>query len=212
MKCLACLTLTLLLLSGGGFAQEIDSAAVMQEHQEIEASFETVVNRFAEFFQVKQKLLCREESKKSPTGAASYIAEYTCKEVNYGVSSSGNTIIPYTAQIVLTMTKLTNQACGDIPGVTLLGLPAGWGSEAEALANDRSACYKSAIRPVPYQVQLRFDYKDGAWSLKQVQNLSGKAGEGAIAAAFGLLESPALEIATPEGQAFNQPWGALLPK
>lgn len=211
MKWLAGMAL-MLLLSSGGFTQEIDSAAVLQEHREIEASFEAVVNRFAEFFQVKQKLLCREENKKSPSGAASYIAEYTCREVNYGVSSSGNTIIPYTAQITLTMTKLTNQACGDIPGVTLLGLPAGWETEAEALANDRSACYKSAIRPVPYPVQLSFDYKDGAWLLKQVQNLTGKSAESAVAAAFGLLQSPALEIATPEGQAFNRPWHALLPK
>lgn len=189
----------------------VDSAAVKAEHARVEAAFETIVNRFVEFFQTKQKLLYQFENSKSKSGVACYVIEYTCKEVNYGVNSSNNTIIPYLGFIKLSISKRDNRSCGAIPGDVLLGASAGWDNLEAALANNKETCFKSMMQQTLQAIRLDFEFKNGQWIFKQVVSEPGNQPEPALSMAFGKPVSPAVAATEEAAVSFNQKWGKLLP-
>lgn len=188
----------------------LDSAAVKAEHARVEAAFETIVNRFVEFFQTKQKLLYKYENSKSKTGVASYVIEYTCKEVNYGVNSSNNTIIPYLGFIKLSISRRDNRSCGTIPGEVLLGASAGWDNVEAALANNKETCFKSIMQQTLQAIRLDFEFKNGQWVFKQVVSEPGNQPEPALCMAFGKPVSPAVTPTEETAVRFNQKWAGLL--
>ncbi len=189
-----------------------DSAAVLAEYAKVEASFEKVVQKYVDFFQVKQKLVYKEANKKSKSGSASYIIEYTCQEINYGLNNTNNTITPYEAFVLLEIKIMTNQPCGKVPGTILMGPSAGWASVQEALANDKSTCFRTQVKVAPYQVQINFDYKDGQWVFKDVRKANTRQRDLPLAAVLGKVVSPAQEIQEPDGIDYNQKWLVLLGK
>lgn len=189
----------------------VDSAAVKAEHARVEAAFETIVNRFVEFFQTKQKLLYQYETPKSKSGVACYVIEYTCKEVNYGVNSSNNTIIPYLGFIKLSISKRDNRSCGTIPGDVLLGASAGWDTVEAALSNNKETCFKTIMQQTLHPIRLDFEFKNGKWMFKQVVTEPGNQPEPALSMAFGKPVSPAVTPTEAAGASFNQKWVGLMP-
>jgi hypothetical protein len=190
---------------------EIDSAAIKADYDRAYASFEPIVNKFAAFFQVKQKLFYKFEYPKSKSGFAAYIIEYTCKEVNYGVTNTNKPQVPYVAHILLNISKRDNRSCGNTASETILGPPAGWDNVEDALANDKEPCFKSVTGVIKSRVRLNFEYKEGRWEFKNAVIEGGKDSENAISAALGKVESPAMEISNAAAVDYNKKWLALIP-
>lgn len=187
-----------------------DSAAIKAEHNRIQASFEIIVNKFVAFFQTKQKLIYKFEYAKSKSGYAAYIIEYTCKEVNYGVTSTNTPQAGYTANVTLTISKRDNRSCGNTASETILGPPAGWDNIEDALNNNKESCFKAYTKAVQSQVRLNFDYKSGHWEFKNVTVENSKEPETALSAGLGKIVLPAMEITNPAAVKFNQKWLALV--
>lgn len=204
--------LIFLSLSLPAFAQEapLDSAAVKAEHARIEATFEKVIQKYVDFFQVKQKVLYKETNKKSDTGEACYLVEYTCQEINYGMSSTTNESASYNAHIILGVKTLTNRPCGKLSGAILLGASAGWPTVAEALANNRVNCFTSQVKSPTYKVRLNFDYVDGKWVFKDVKHVKTGKAEPVLSAVFGAPAAPSVEVTETEGINYNKKWLALV--
>lgn len=188
----------------------IDTAAVKAEYERAYASFEPIVNKFAAFFQVKQKLFYKFEYAKSKSGNASYIIEYTCKEVNYGVSNTNNPQVPYLGNVLLTISKRDNRSCGNTASETILGPPAGWDNPEAALANDKETCFKSVTGAIKSQVRINFEFKNGRWEFTNAVTEGGKEPEHAISLALGKVTAPALEITEAAALEFNRKWSALV--
>lgn len=192
-------------------SQEVaDSAAIKAEHNRIQASFETIVNKFVAFFQTKQKLIYKFEYAKSKSGYAAYIIEYTCKEVNYGVTSTNVPQTGYTANVTLTISKRDNRSCGNTASETILGPPAGWDNIEDALGNNKESCFKSYTKAVQSHVRINFEYKDGHWEFKNVTVENSKEPETALSAGLGKVVEPAMEITDPVAVKFNEKWLALV--
>lgn len=187
-----------------------DSASVKAEHNRVQAFFETIVDKFVAFFQTKQKLLYKFEYAKSKSGYAAYIIEYTCKEVNYGVTSTNTPEAGYTANVTLTISKRDNRSCGNTASETILGPPAGWDNIEDALGNNKESCFKSYTKAVQSQVRLNFEYKDDHWEFKNVTVENSKEPETALSAALGKVVEPAMEITDLAAVKFNQKWLALV--
>jgi hypothetical protein len=176
---------------------EIDTAAVKADYDRVYASFEPVVDKFVAFFQVKQKLLYKFEYAKSKSGFAAYIIEYTCREVNYGVSNTNKPEVPYVANILLTISKRDNRSCGNTANVTILGPPAGWDTVEDALTNNKGTCFKTLTGEIKSVARLNFEYKNRRWEFKNAQIEGGKEPESAISLALGKVTPPAMEISEP---------------
>ena len=189
---------------------EIDTAAVKAEYNRVYASFEPIVNKFVAFFQVKQKLLYKFEYPKSKSGFAAYLIEYTCKEVNYRVSNTNNTRVPYVGNILLTISKRDNRSCGNTASETIFGPPAGWDNLKDALDNNKGTCFKTITGAIKSGVRLNFDYQNGRWEFKNALIEGGKEPETAISLALGKIIAPAMEISEPAAADFNQKWRALV--
>lgn len=205
------LTCLFLMFTFPALSQEAaDSAAVKAEHSRVQASFETVVDKFVAFFQTKQKLVYKFEYAKSKSGYAAYIIEYTCKEVNYGVTSTNTPRTGYTANVILTVSKRDNRSCGNTASETILGPPAGWDNIEDALSNNKESCFKSFTKAVQSQIRLNFDYKNDHWEFKNVTVENSNEPEAALSAALGKVVEPAMEITDPAAVKFNQKWLTLI--
>lgn len=197
------------LLSGLSYGQ-VDSSTVQAEHQQVEKAFETRVAKMASFFETKQKLVYYFEHPKSKSGRAAHVVEYTCKKINYTVSSTGSTGITHVGHISLSLSKRTNRACGKVPDVTILAPPAGWETVAEALQNNREPCFKTTMQTVIFPVRLDFNYSDGRWQFLGAVNENSGEPESALSAALGMIAPPALPIEEPAALQMNARWKALV--
>lgn len=194
-------------------AQVQDTVAMKAGHEAAQASFEKIVGRFADFFQTKQKMIYKYAHPKSASGFAARLIEYTCREVQYGVNNTNFAPVPYKAQITLNFSVKTNQKCGKVTDVAAFGLPAGWDNEADALANNSSACFRSNRKPQIQQVRLDFEFrkKSGQWVFLKAVNIAKNSDDPALSAALGVIIKPALTLEEQAAQSFNGKWRQLVP-
>lgn len=197
------------------FAQDAEEAevdpALKKQMAVVETEFEKIVGNFAAFFQTKQKMVYAYTHKRGSDDIAAYVIEYTCKEVHYAVSSTGDARLPFLATITLTLTRKTNRSCGNTAGATMLGLPAGWNTVEAAVENaGKSSCFKSNVKASGNQVRINFEYVDGAWTYKSAFNETRKAAELPLESVFGNPIEPGVAINSPAAAELNNRWKALL--
>lgn len=205
----------MLMLSAQLFAQEAEDVeidpALKKQMAVVEAEFEKIVGGFAAFFQAKQKLVYAFKNKRGSDDIAAYVIEYTCKEVHYAVSSTGDARLPFLAAITLTLTRKTNRSCGNVAGATMLGLPAGWNTVEAAVENaGKSTCFKSNVKASGNKVRINFEYLDGVWKYKSSVNETRKAAELPLESVFGNPIEPGVAIDSPAATELNSRWKALL--
>ena len=209
------LTMLMLLSTLPLLAQEAEEAevdpALKKQMAAVEAEFEKIVGNFAAFFQTKQKLVYAYKHKRGSEDIAAYVIEYTCKEVHYAVSSTGDARLPFLATITLSLTRKTNRSCGNTAGATMLGLPAGWNTIEAAVENaGKSSCFKSNVKASGNQVRINFEYLDGVWQYKSAENETRNAPELPLESVFGNAIEPGVAVDSSAAEELNSRWKALL--
>lgn len=171
-------------LGGLLIAQEEASPAVKALHSQAEKEFETVVTRFAGFFEVKPKMLVA-EAKGNSRDTVYYVNEFACRKINYEVQTSQDEKVELTGNLLLSISRRDNRGCGDVAGVVMLGPKIGWREPQPAIANDsKESCFRQSRKAGLQEIRLQFIYQDGQWNFQSAKNETTGTGASLISDAL----------------------------